>query len=45
MSIAPAAVLGVAVIADFPLQIWIAIVSIWLIVKREAVAPTPAYGG
>jgi len=45
LSIAPAAVLGVAVIADFPLQIWIAIVSIWLIVKREAVAPTPAYGG
>ena len=43
LSIAPAAVLAVAVIADFPLQIWIAIVSIWLIVKREAVAPIPVW--
>jgi hypothetical protein len=38
LSIAPAAVLAVAVIADFPLQIWLLIVSILMIRKREAVA-------
>ena len=45
LSIAPAAVLTVAVIADFPLQIWLLIVSILMIRKREAVALSPAYGG
>ncbi len=45
LSIATAAVLTVAVIADFPLQIWLLIVSIMLIRKREAVAArAPAYG-
>jgi len=45
LSIATAAVLTVAVIADFPLQIWLLIVSIMLIRKREAVAArTPVYG-
>ena len=45
LSIAPAAVVAVAVIADFPLQIWLLIVSILMIRKREAVALSPAYGG
>lgn len=41
LSIAPAAVLTVAVIADFPLQIWLLIVSISMIfVKREATVET-----
>lgn len=40
LSIAPAAVLTVAVIADFPLQIWLLIVSILMIRKREANAET-----
>jgi hypothetical protein len=40
LSIAPAAVLTVAVIADFPLQIWLLIVSIMMIRKREAYAET-----
>ena len=45
LSIAPIAILTVAVIADFPLQIWFLIVSIMLIRKREAVvARTPVYG-
>jgi hypothetical protein len=44
LSIAPAAVWAVAIIADFTLQIWLLIVSILLICKREA-APTLAYGG
>ena len=45
LSIATAAVLTVAVIADFPLQIWLLIVSLMLIRKREAVAArTPVYG-
>ncbi len=44
-STAAAAILAVAVIADFPLQIWVLIVSIWMIRKREATAPTLAYGG
>ena len=45
LSIAPIAVLTVAVIADFPLQIWFLIVSIIMIRKRETVeARTPAYG-
>jgi hypothetical protein len=45
LSIALAAVWAVAIIADFPLQIWLLIVSILMIHKREVVAPTPAYGG
>jgi hypothetical protein len=45
LSIAPAAVLAVAVIADFPLQIWLLIVSILMIRKREAIALSQAYGG
>ena len=45
LSIAPFAVLTVAVIADFPLQIWLLIVSIVMLQKKEAVpAQTPAYG-
>ncbi len=45
LSIAPIAILTVAVIADFPLQIWLLIVSIMMIRKREAVAArTPVYG-
>ena len=36
---------GVSVIATFPWLIWALIVSIMMIVKREAVAPTPVYGG
>lgn len=44
LSIAPAAVLTVAVIADFPLQIWLLIISIVLMRKREAIARAPAYG-
>lgn len=45
LSIAPAAVLAVAVIADFPLQIWLLIVSIlMLVVKREATAETLSNG-
>ena len=45
LSIAPIAVLTVAVIADFPLQIWFLVVSIIMIRKREAVeARTAAYG-
>jgi len=45
LSIAPVAILTVAVIADFPLQIWFLIVSIIMIRKREAEeARTPAYG-
>jgi hypothetical protein len=46
LSIAPIAVLTVAVIADFPLQIWFLIVSIVLIRKPKAVkVRMPAYGG
>ncbi len=45
LSIAMAAILTVAVIADFPLQIWLLIVSILMIRKREAVALSPACGG
>ena len=45
LSTAPAAVLTVAVIADFPLQIWLLIISIVLIRKREAIARVPVYGG
>ena len=41
LSLATAAVLAVAVIADFPLQVWLLIVSIVLLRKREAVAPMP----
>jgi hypothetical protein len=45
LSIAPIAILTVAVIADFPLQIWILIVSIIMIRKREVVGVrTPVYG-
>jgi hypothetical protein len=44
LSIAPAAVWTVAIIADFPLQIWLLIISIVLMRKREARALTPAYG-
>jgi hypothetical protein len=45
LSIAPIAILTVAVIADFPLQIWLLIVSILMIRKREAIAEgTPVYG-
>jgi hypothetical protein len=45
LSIAPIAVLTVAVIADFPLQIWFLIVSIVLIRKPEIMqARTPVYG-
>jgi hypothetical protein len=45
LSIAPIAVLTVAAIADFPLQIWLLIVSIVLIRKPEAVqARISAYG-
>lgn len=40
LSIAPVAILTVAVIADFPLQIWLLIVSILMIRKREANAET-----
>jgi hypothetical protein len=40
LSIAPAAILTVAIIADFPLQIWLLIVSILMIRKREANAET-----
>jgi hypothetical protein len=44
LSIAPAAVLTVAVIADFPLQIWLLIISIsLLVVKRESKAGMPVY--
>lgn len=39
VSIANAAVLAVAVIADFPLQVWLLIVSIALLRKGEVVAP------
>jgi hypothetical protein len=45
LSTAPAAVLAVAIIADFPLQIWLLIISIMLIRKREAIARVPVYGG
>jgi hypothetical protein len=44
LSITPVAVLTVAVIADFPLQIWMLIISIVLMRKWEAIARTPAYG-
>jgi hypothetical protein len=45
LSISPVAILTVANIADFPLQIWFLIVSIIMIRKREATeARTPAYG-
>jgi hypothetical protein len=45
LSIAPVAILTVAVIADFPLQIWLLIVSIVMLRKKEVVAAqTPAYG-
>jgi hypothetical protein len=45
LSIAPIAVLTVAVIADFPLQIWFLIVSIVMIRKPESMqARTPVYG-
>ena len=45
LSISPVAILTVAIIADFPLQIWFLIVSIIMIRKREATeARTPAYG-
>jgi len=41
LSIAPAAVLAVAIIADFPLQIWLLIVGILLIrTHKSAIAPT-----
>jgi hypothetical protein len=42
LSVAPAAVLAVAIIADFPLQIWLLIVSILLIRKRKVAAPALA---
>ena len=46
LSVAPVAVLTVAVIADFPLQIWLLIASIeMLVVKREGTAKTSVYGG
>jgi hypothetical protein len=45
LSIALAAIWAVAIIADFPLQIWLLIVSIVMIRNREVVAPTPVYGG
>ncbi len=45
LSIAPAAVLAVAIIADFPLQIWLLIISIVLMRKREIASRTLAYGG
>ena len=41
LSIALAAVLAVAIIADFPLQIWLLIVSIMMIRKRAAKAEMP----
>jgi hypothetical protein len=45
LSIAPVAILTVAVIADFPLQIWLLIVSIVMLRKKEVVAAQiPAYG-
>jgi hypothetical protein len=45
LSISPVAILTVAIVADFPLQIWFLIVSIIMIRKREATeARTPAYG-
>jgi len=45
LSIAPIAVLTVAVIADFPLQIWLLIASIVLIRQPEASqAQAPVYG-
>jgi hypothetical protein len=40
LSIAPAAVLAVAIIADFPLQIWLLIVSSAMIRTREAATRT-----
>jgi hypothetical protein len=42
LSVAPAVDLTVAIIADFPLQIWLLIVSILLIRIRKAIAPTLA---
>jgi hypothetical protein len=45
LSIAPVAILTVAVIADFPLQIWLLIISIVMIRGEEtAVSRTPVYG-
>jgi hypothetical protein len=45
LSIAPVAILTVAVIADFPLQIWLLIVSIIMFRKREVMAArTPVFG-
>jgi hypothetical protein len=45
LSIAPIAILTVAVIADFPLQIWLLIVSIMMICRWEtAAARAPVYG-
>jgi hypothetical protein len=42
LSIAPVAVLAVAIIDDFPLQIWLLIISIsLLVVKREIKAEAP----
>lgn len=41
-SLAPAAVLAWAVIASFAFPIWVAIASIYLIVRREVIAPTQA---
>jgi hypothetical protein len=45
LSISPVAILTVAIIADFPLQIWFLIVSIVMLRKKEVVAAqTAAYG-
>jgi hypothetical protein len=45
LSISPVAILTVAIIADFPLQIRFLIVSIVMLRKKEVVAAqTPAYG-
>jgi hypothetical protein len=44
LSIAPAAIMTVAIIADFPLQIWFLIVSIVMIRKRQALARAQVYG-
>jgi hypothetical protein len=45
LSVAPAAVLTVAVIADFPLQIWLLIISMVMMRKRESKAGMAVYGG
>ena len=45
LSIAPVAVLAVAIIENFPWQIWLLVVSIAMLRNREAKAMTPTYGG